>query len=158
MVLSYQTIPHINFTVRVDMGRIEEARKQANVEAQMLGIQKVTITAYFVKAVAWALKQHPYLNSTLDDEKIHLLHDINIGVAVALDNGLIVPVIHNADRCGLLEISNRLNDITSRARMNKLIPMDVSGGTFTISNLGPFRYRAIYSYHQSATDSHSSDW
>jgi len=153
MVLSYQTTPHINFTVRIDMSEIEKARQQANIEAQTLGVQKVTITAYVVMAVAWSLKRHPYLNSTLVDEEIHLLHDINIGVAVALDNGLIVPVIHNADRCGLFEISNRLNEITSHARMSKLIPRDVSDGTFTISNLGPFgieQFTAIINPPQTA--------
>jgi pyruvate dehydrogenase E2 component (dihydrolipoamide acetyltransferase) len=153
MVASYQTIPHINFTIRVNMSSIEKARQQANIEAQRLGFQKVTITAFFVLATARALKQNPYLNSSFTNEEIHLLHDINIGVAVALENGLIVPVIHGADRCSLQEISNQLNDITARARVGKLIPMDVSGGTFTISNLGPYgieQFTAIINPPQTA--------
>ncbi len=87
------------------------------------------------------------------DKEIYLLHDINIGVAVAWDDGLIVPVIHNADRLGLLEISNRLNDIAARSRAGKLVPGDVSGGTFTISNLGPFgveQFTAIINPPQTA--------
>jgi pyruvate dehydrogenase E2 component (dihydrolipoamide acetyltransferase) len=154
MMMSYQTTPHINFTVRVDMSGVERSRPSVNAEAQAKGFDRVTLTSFIVKAVAWALKRHPYLNSTLEGEEIHLLPEINIGVAVALEDGLIVPVVHNADQVGLLEISNRVNDIVSRAHEGSLTPSDVAGGTFTISNLGPFgieQFTAIINPPQTAT-------
>jgi pyruvate dehydrogenase E2 component (dihydrolipoamide acetyltransferase) len=153
MTVSYQTAPHINFTVRVDMSGIEQERKRVNDEVQAQGLTRVSITAFTVMAVAWALKRHLYINSTLVEEEIHLLSDINVGVAVALDIGLIVPVVHNADELGLLEISNRVNDIVARAHEGKLTPADVVSGTFTISNLGPFgieQFTAIINPPQTA--------
>jgi pyruvate dehydrogenase E2 component (dihydrolipoamide acetyltransferase) len=138
MTMSYQDTPHIAFTVRMDMGNVEKARIKANDEADARGHSRVSVTTFLVKAVAQVLKQHPLINSTLKDEEIHVLSDINIGVAVALDEGLIVPVVHHADQKDLLDISSELNDLIARARNGQLNLMDVSGATFTISNLGPF--------------------
>lgn len=138
MMMSYQTTPHIAFTVRVDMGNVEKAREKVNDEAHARDLSRVSITTFLVMVVAQALKQHPLINSTLKDEEIHVLSDINIGVAVALDDGLIVPVVHHADQKDLLEISTEVNDLVTRARNGQLALMDVSGATFTISNLGPF--------------------
>ncbi len=153
MTKSYQSIPHINFTVRVDMSGIETARRRLNNEAQEQGPLRVSITTFMVTAVAWALKRNPFINSILVGEEIHLLPDINIGVAVALENGIIVPVVHNADQKGLLEISDQVNDIVTRAHAGRLTPADVAGGTFTISNLGPFgieQFTAIINPPQTA--------
>jgi pyruvate dehydrogenase E2 component (dihydrolipoamide acetyltransferase) len=91
-----------------------------------------------VKVAAEVLKSHPWLNSTLQGDEILLLSEINIGVAVALDGGLIAPVVHQADGKSVAEIAAEVDDLATRARTNQLTPSDVARGTFTISNLGPF--------------------
>ncbi len=138
MTESYQTAPHITLTIDVDMGAFEETRARLNVKAEAAGAPRVTVTALLVKAVASTLEGHPWLNSTLQGEEIHLLPQINVGVAVALETGLIVPVVHNADRKGVGEIAADVRELTTRAREHRLRPSDVAGGTFTVSNLGPF--------------------
>lgn len=138
MTANYQNIPHIRFTSRVIMSDFEAARNQLNELAKRSDQQKITATAMFVKLVASTLAHHPYLNSSLRSEEILLHRDINIGVAVALETGLIVPVVKNADKKGIAEIATEVNDLSSRARAGKLVNADVKGGTFTISNLGPF--------------------
>ncbi len=177
MTASYQTVPHITFTVRVDMSAFERARAQLNARAEATGQPRVSATALFVKAVAWALKHHPWLNSTLRqaqgrhlrqaqgrhlrqrsgqalrDEEIHLLPEINVGVAVALEEGLIVPVVHQADCKSVAEIGAEVNDLATRAREGRLTPAEVAGGTFTVSNLGPFgieQFTAIINPPQAA--------
>jgi pyruvate dehydrogenase E2 component (dihydrolipoamide acetyltransferase) len=138
MTTSYQTIPHIKFTSRVVMSEFSRARNKLNELAKKSDAQKVSATAMFVKLVATTLGRHPYLNSSFQGEEVHLHRDINIGVAVALENGLIVPVVKNADKKGFAEIAMEVNDLATRAREGKLTNADVKGGTFTISNLGPF--------------------
>ena len=153
MTVSYQTTPHISFTMRVDMSRFEEARARLNIKAETTNHPNVSVTALLVKAVAWALKRHPLLNSILQDDGIHLLPEANIGVAVALDEGLIVPVVHNAGQKGIGEITREVKDLATRARQEGLTPADVVGGTFTISNLGPFgieQFTAIINPSQAA--------
>jgi pyruvate dehydrogenase E2 component (dihydrolipoamide acetyltransferase) len=138
MTANYQNIPHIKFSSRVIMSEFTSARNKLNVLAQRSDEQKISATAMFVKLVASTLARHPYLNSSLKDNEILLHRDINIGVAVALENGLIVPVVKNAHKKGFAEIAAEVNDLSTRARAGKLINADVKGGTFTISNLGPF--------------------
>ncbi len=155
MSASYRTAPHITLTVRVDMSGLEEARARLNAKSQVEGSggPHVSVTALIVKAVAWALERHPWLNSTLRDEAIHLLPEINIGVAVALPQGLIVPVVCRADRKGVAEIAAEVQDLTARAREGRLAPGDVAGGTFTITNLGPLgveQFTAIINPPQAA--------
>lgn len=153
MTVSYQTTPHITFTVRVDMSRFEEIRARLNIKAEATNQPNISVTAMLVKAVAWALIRHPFLNSTLQDDGIHLLPEANIGVAVALAEGLIVPVVRNADQKGIGEISSEVNDLATRARQGQMAPADVAGGTFTISNLGPFgieQFTAIINPSQAA--------
>ncbi|MBC7251152.1 MAG: 2-oxo acid dehydrogenase subunit E2 [Anaerolineae bacterium] len=153
MTASYQTAPHITLTVRVDMGAFEEARAQLNARAEATGQPRISVTALLVKAVAQTLRRHPWLNSTLRDQEIHLLPEININVAVALDDGLIVPVVHGADGKSVAEISAEVRDLVARAREGRLTPADVTGGTFTISNLGPFgieQFTAIINPPQAA--------
>ena len=177
MTASYQTTPHITFTVRVDMSAFEGTRARLNARAEATGQPRVSATALFVKAVAWALKRHPWLNSTLrqaqgrhlrqaqgrhlrqrsgqalHEEEIHLLSEINVGVAVALEEGLIVPVVHQADCKSVAEIGAEVNDLATRAREGQLTPADVTGGTFTVSNLGPFgieQFTAIINPPQAA--------
>jgi pyruvate dehydrogenase E2 component (dihydrolipoamide acetyltransferase) len=153
MTQSYQTTPHINFTVRVDMSRFEETRDRLNTKVEATNQSKVSLTALLVKVVAWALKLHPLLNSTLKDDGIHLLPDVNLGIAVALLDGLIVPVVHRADKKSIKEVANEVNELVTRARHGQLTPTDVASGTFTISNLGPFgieHFTAIINPHQAA--------
>ncbi len=138
LTASYQSIPHIQFTVRVDMTNFFKERNDYNDLALKRGDDKVSVTAVLVKLVSMVLTDHPWVNSSLIDDKIILHKDINIGVAVALEKGLIVPVIKNADQKGISLIASETNDLITRAREEKLNSADVKGGTFTITNLGPF--------------------
>ena len=96
----------------------------------------VTLTALLIRACAWALVQHPEANSAFQDGQIAEWDEVNIGVATAIDAGLIVPVVRWADRMGMRAIAARLADLTARAREGRLKLEDLQGGTFTISNLG----------------------
>ena len=138
LTASYQSIPHIQFTVRVDMTNFFKARNDYNELALKRGDDKVSVTAVLVKLVSMVLTDHPWVNSSLIDDKIILHKDINIGVAVALEKGLIVPVVKNADQKGISLIASETNDLITRAREENLNSADVKGGTFTITNLGPF--------------------
>lgn len=153
MTLSYQTAPHITLTMRAVMDAFEALRAELNHEAEATEGPHVSATALLVKAVAWALRRHPWLNSRLQGEEIHLLPDINVGVAVALDEGLIVPVVRHADEKGIAAIAAEVHDLATRARQGQLTPADVTEGTFTISNLGPFgieQFTAIINPPQTA--------
>jgi pyruvate dehydrogenase E2 component (dihydrolipoamide acetyltransferase) len=138
MTASYQNVPHIKFTERVDMTRFNDARQALKEQSEKLGQPKVSATALLVKLVAATLKNHPWMNSSLTEDAILLYKEINIGVAVALDAGLIVPVVRNADLKGVSQLAAEINDLAGRAREGKLVSSEVKGGTFTISNLGPF--------------------
>ncbi|MCC7354874.1 MAG: 2-oxo acid dehydrogenase subunit E2 [Anaerolineae bacterium] len=134
MQQSYQTAPHIHLTLSADVTAAETVRERWSGYSE----EKVSLTALIVKVCAWALRRHPAVNATLDGEGIHLWDDVNIGVAVALPEGLIVPVLHQADGMPLAEMARRLQDLAERARQGTLRPDDVEGGTFTITNLGMF--------------------
>jgi pyruvate dehydrogenase E2 component (dihydrolipoamide acetyltransferase) len=145
---SSQQAPHIFFDAEVDITALEALRQQAN-QRDM----KISLTALIARIVAWALTKHPYINSQLDGTNILLMKNVNIGVAVALDNGLIVPVIRNADKKSVFNISNEISLLAEKARQNNLKPDDLTEGTFTISNLGMFgvdRFTAIINPPQSA--------
>jgi pyruvate dehydrogenase E2 component (dihydrolipoamide acetyltransferase) len=135
---SYQNIPHIQFTASVDMTNFNQARNDYNDLAALRGDGKVSVTALLVKIVAMTLANHPWLNSSLQGEAIVIHEDINLGLAVALEDGLIVPVIKKADQKGISEIAAESTDLVTRAREGALTTEDVKGGTFSISNLGPF--------------------
>jgi pyruvate dehydrogenase E2 component (dihydrolipoamide acetyltransferase) len=146
MQASFQEAPHIALSMEVDISRLEEARRRLNDLAGRRGESKVTLTAWMVKITAWALEQAPILNASLLEGQIYQWNDINIGVAVGVPNGLIVPVIRQANQKGIHEISAALEDLTQRARAGKLALADVHQGTFTISNLGMFgihHFRAV---------------
>ena len=100
--------------------------------------RKPSYTDLLVKAVVVALKEHPLLGAKLEGDEIVMPTEFNIGIAVALEGGLIVPVIRGADKLGVLEISDRVKDLAQRARENALEVDEVTGGTFTITNLGMF--------------------
>lgn len=142
---SFQQSPHIFFDAHIDATALEALRTQAN-ERLPKDAPRVSVTAIIAKACAWALGRHPMLNSRLEGENIVLLRDIHLGIAVALDDGLIVPVVRDAPRKGLAQLAAEIADLAERARTNRLRPDDVAGGTFTISNLGMFgvdRFTAI---------------
>ena len=142
MQASFQDAPHIAETVEADVSRLEDTKAHLNEMAALKGEGKVSLTAILVKLVAWALERNPYINSSLIDEKIYLWKEINIGVATALENGLIVPVVRNANQLSFRETAERINDLGARARQGKLELGEVQRGTFTISNLG------MYGIHQ----------
>ena len=153
MQQSFQESPHIALTVEVDMTEAENARKCFNVQAEKLGQPRITVTALMIKVVAWALVHNSYINASFNGDSISLWKDVNIGVATAVSQGLVVPVLKGADHLGVSEINMRLVELAERARENKLKLEDVQGGTFTISNLGMFgirQFRAVINPPESA--------
>lgn len=138
MVASYQSAPHIMFTMSIDVSSLESLRKRMNEQAAKRGEEKISMTALLTRAVAWTLLRHPRLNSTLTGDEIRQYKTANIGIAVALEDGLIVPVVRNVEKKGVAQLAVEINDLAKRARESRLTPSDVTGGTFTISNLGPF--------------------
>lgn len=146
MSRSAQTAPHISFEADVDMSAAEAWRAKANALQQVQSQSPISVTAFIVRVCAWALKRHPWMNATLKDDAITLHGAVNIGVAVALDEGLIVPVVQDAAQKSVGEIAAEIAGLTERARGNRLRAGDLSGGTFTVSNLGMFgvdRFTAI---------------
>jgi pyruvate dehydrogenase E2 component (dihydrolipoamide acetyltransferase) len=153
MQQSFQESPHIALTVDVDVTELENTKKRFNVQAEKLGQPRITITALIIKIVAWALVRNPYINASFRDDSILLWKDVNIGVATAVSQGLVVPVIKSADQLGVSEINMRLNELAEKARENKLKLENVQGGTFTLSNLGMFgipHFRAVINPPESA--------
>lgn len=141
MQQSFQQAPHTFFEVNIDTAGIDGLR--AKLKARN---EKLSVTSIIVKACAWTLKRHPYLNATLTGDEITLWSDCNIGVAVALDNGLIVPVVQKVNEKPLQIIQTEIDDIAVRARSNALRLNDLADGTFTVSNLGMYgidRFTAI---------------
>jgi 2-oxoglutarate dehydrogenase E2 component (dihydrolipoamide succinyltransferase) len=137
MVMSRRTSAHVHSVFEMDFTKVDEIRKAKKAEYEKAG-SKITYMSFITKAVADALKAVPVVNTSLDGNDVLYKKDINIGVAVALDWGLIVPVIKSADKKNLLEISKAIVDVAARARDKKLSPDDVQGGTFTITNPGVF--------------------
>jgi 2-oxoglutarate dehydrogenase E2 component (dihydrolipoamide succinyltransferase) len=137
MVLSAHTSPHVYSVYEVNFARITALRDRKKAEFEAAGA-KLTITAFIAKVIVDALRQFPIVNASIDGHNIVYKKDINLGIAVALDNGLIVPVIRNADERNLLGLSRAIGDLAARARAKKLNPEEVQGGTFTITNPGVF--------------------
>jgi pyruvate dehydrogenase E2 component (dihydrolipoamide acetyltransferase) len=136
MLRSQQTVAEVTITAEADVGEVVKLREQVSAEWEKQHGFKVSYTEVIVKAVARALREHPYLNSSLGDDGIRLHADVNVGVGVAVDDGLIVPVIRQADQKSLLEIAAAIRGLSDRARKGQLTRDDVGGGTFTISNMG----------------------
>ena len=128
------TAPHFYLKLSVDMGAAVEARKAINAQEGV----KVSFNDMVVKAVSLALKKHPAVNSAWMDNFIRQNDHVHIGVAVAVEDGLLVPVVRHADRKSLMEIGAEVKDYAGKAREKKLQPSDWEGNTFTISNLGMF--------------------
>jgi len=126
--MSFRTAPHSTLIMDVEVTKAKELHEKL----------QVSYSAILVEAAAKALAEQPIINSTLEGEKIKVFEDVNVGVAVATDYGLIVPVIRNADKKSLKEIEALINALTSKARQGKLAREELSGGTFTITNLGMY--------------------
>jgi pyruvate dehydrogenase E2 component (dihydrolipoamide acetyltransferase) len=137
MVMSRRTSPHVHSAFEIDFTKVDEIRKAKKAEYEKAG-GKLTYMSFITKACAEALKKVPIVNASVDGTDIIYKKDIHIGVAVALDWGLIVPVVKNADQLNLLDTSKAIADLAARAREKKLKPEDVQGGTFTITNPGVF--------------------
>jgi 2-oxoglutarate dehydrogenase E2 component (dihydrolipoamide succinyltransferase) len=140
MVHSKHVAPHVTSMVEADVTNVVQWRNKVKDEFEKREKEKITYLPAFLMAMAKALKDFPGVNASVDGYNIILRKNINIGVAVALDNGnLIVPVIKNADRLNLLGLTKELNRLAKAARENKLKPDDISGGTFSVSNFGSFK-------------------
>ncbi len=136
MITSYRN-PHVTITMEVDMTEMVNLRK-AIIDEEKSGGIKVSFTDLLVKVCANALKKHPIMNSMWTDEGIKLSNEINIGIAVASDEGLRVPVIIHADKKSLLDIASETKELIERIRKGKITLQELSNGTFTITNLGMF--------------------
>ena len=137
MVMSVHTSPHVYSAYEVDFGKIDKLRLAKKAEYEAAGT-KLTYTAFIAKATVDTIREFPFSNASLDGENIVYKRDINLGIAVALDSGLLVPVIRNADEKNLLGLSRAIQDLAHRARTKQLKPEEVQGGTFTITNPGIF--------------------
>ncbi|MCD6445460.1 2-oxo acid dehydrogenase subunit E2 [Candidatus Bathyarchaeota archaeon] len=125
---SFRTAPHSTVVMDVDFSKAMEIHEKL----------KASYTSIIVKTVAEALKENPIVNSTLDGNVIKIFEDVNIGVAVATEKGLIVPVIRNADKKSIMEIDEIIRELTEKAREGNLKKEDLTGGTFTVTNLGMY--------------------
>lgn len=139
MVMSKQTSPHVTSYVEADVTNLVMWRNKIKDEFEKREKEKITFTPIFIEAVANAIKDFPMINISVDGTKIIVKKNINIGMATALPSGnLIVPVIKNADRMNLIGLTKSVNELAGRARNNKLVPDEIQGGTFTITNVGSF--------------------
>ncbi len=137
MVLSRRVSAHVNSLMEVDFSHVAAVRKQHRAAFAERGVN-LTFLAFIVKAVADNLRNHPVINAAVSGDNTIYRRSINVGIAVALDWGLIVPVIRNADELSLLGVARAVQDLAERARTKRLAPDDVQKGTFTITNPGGF--------------------
>jgi len=138
MVQSIQTSPHVAAVHEVDMTAVVRHRADHAEEFERREGFKLTFTPYIVDAVVQAIKKYPLINSSVEGTTIVRKKSINIGIAVASDNGLIVPVVKYAGEQNITELARAVHDLAERTRTRRLMPDDVQGGTFTISNYGVF--------------------
>jgi 2-oxoisovalerate dehydrogenase E2 component (dihydrolipoyl transacylase) len=153
MVRSASQIPHAWSAVEADVTALVALRTGARAAFEAREGVELTYLPFVIKAVVEALKEHPTLNATWGGDKIVLKRRINLGIAVAAPHGLVVPVVHDADRRSIAGLARAARDLTQRARMNKLTLEDVHGGTFTLNNtgaLGSVMSKPIINYPQAA--------
>ena len=146
---SWTSVPHFYLVREVNASRLITWREQILKRS----VEKVSYTDLLVKIAAAALRMHPRLNASWNEDKITLKQEVHIGIAVAIEEGLVVPVIHRADTLSLEEIAHRRRELTAKAQDGKLRPQDISDGTFTISNLGMYNvdaFNAIINQPQAA--------
>jgi pyruvate dehydrogenase E2 component (dihydrolipoamide acetyltransferase) len=150
MTRSKQTAPHFYVSMDVDMTRVNKRRAEWKEKGEKV---IPSINDFILWSSSQALKDYPSLNSAFTEQGVEYFSDINIGLAVAVSDGLVVPVIRNADRLGLTELAQRSRELSEKAQIKKLLPLDYEGGTFTVSNLGMFgvdRFVAIINPPQCA--------
>jgi 2-oxoglutarate dehydrogenase E2 component (dihydrolipoamide succinyltransferase) len=139
MIMSKRTSAHVTSFVEADVTEIVQWRERVKLPFEAKYQQKITFTPLFIQAIARALCDFPMINISVDGDKIIIKKDINIGMATALPTGnLIVPVIRNADKLSLPELTAKVNNLAERARNNQLKPEEIQGGTFTTTNVGTF--------------------
>ncbi|HZL69101.1 MAG TPA: dihydrolipoamide acetyltransferase family protein [Candidatus Limnocylindrales bacterium] len=138
MVLSKRTSAHVHGVFEVDVTRIVKLREKMKTNFEQATGNKLTFTPFFARAVVHGIRQWPIINSSVEGENIHYHASINLGIAVALDWGLIVPVVKNAEERSFVGLQRAITDLGERARTKKLKPDEVQGGTFTITNPGIF--------------------
>jgi 2-oxoglutarate dehydrogenase E2 component (dihydrolipoamide succinyltransferase) len=137
MVLSQRTSAHVHSIFHVDFSHVERLRREKKDEYARLGA-RLTYLGFIAKAVIDAIRRHPVINASIDGDNVVYRKDVNLGIAVALESGLIVPVIKNADEKNVLGLSRAIADVADRARSKQLKPEEAHGGTFTITNPGQF--------------------
>jgi pyruvate dehydrogenase E2 component (dihydrolipoamide acetyltransferase) len=135
---SFHEAPHFNLCTEVDMTEVERALAGLGEKGRPDEDAKISINDIFIKAVALTLREHPRLNSRLNGDRIEIIRTINVGLAVALEDGLIVQAIEKADEKRLGQIAKERKDLTERARQGRLALSEIERGTFTISNLGMY--------------------
>jgi 2-oxoglutarate dehydrogenase E2 component (dihydrolipoamide succinyltransferase) len=138
MVYSKSVSAHVTTMFHVDMTRVARVRSRARDGFQQANNTKLTFMPFLFRAVCLALRQHRKLNAAVDGTRIVYKKDVNLGMAVALPRGLIVPVIRNADQLSLVGLAEKANDLAERARSKRLGPDELTGGTFTVTNPGVF--------------------
>jgi pyruvate dehydrogenase E2 component (dihydrolipoamide acetyltransferase) len=138
MVMSKRTSPHVTTVHRVDMTKVAKMRERHKAQFQANYGFSLTYLPFITRATVVALRQFPLLNASLDNNNIIYHNEINVGIAVALENGLIVPVIRGADEKNVLGLQRSIVDLAGRARSRQLKPDEVTGGTFSITNFGSF--------------------
>jgi 2-oxoglutarate dehydrogenase E2 component (dihydrolipoamide succinyltransferase) len=137
MVMSKHTSPHVYTIFEIDMSEVVKRRDALKREFDAEGV-KLTFLPFFIEACIRGIKEYPIVNASVDGDAIVYKRNVNVGIAVALDNGLIVPVIKHADQMNMLGLARSAADLAERARTKRLVPDDVQGGTFTITNVGVF--------------------
>jgi 2-oxoglutarate dehydrogenase E2 component (dihydrolipoamide succinyltransferase) len=138
MVMSKRTSPHVTTIHRVDMTKVAKMRERYKAQFQASYGFSLTYLPFITRASVSALRQYPLLNASLDSNSIIYHNEVNIGIAVALENGLIVPVIRNADEKNIAGLQRSIVDLATRARSRQLKPDEIQGGTFSITNFGSF--------------------
>jgi 2-oxoglutarate dehydrogenase E2 component (dihydrolipoamide succinyltransferase) len=138
MVMSKRTSPHVTTIHRVDMTRVAKLRERSKATFQQNYGFSLTYLPFITRAASVALREYPLLNASLDGNNIIYHNEVHIGIAVALENGLIVPVIRNADEKTVAGLQRSIVDLAARARSRQLKPDEIQGGTFSITNFGSF--------------------
>jgi pyruvate dehydrogenase E2 component (dihydrolipoamide acetyltransferase) len=140
---SWTTVPHFFVSREIDVSALKSARDALVPKIEELHGVKMTHTDLIVAAVARALRKHPRMNASWDNGRITLHQDVNVGLAIAVENAVVAAVVHKADQASIGDIAKQRIDKASKARANKLSPADIAGATFTISNLGMFNVDAF---------------
>lgn len=135
---SLQQTAQLTMNMKVDVTELISLQKQTAATIQNRYENKLTVTDFIARAVVLSLQQHPQMNSAYIDETIHLFKHVHLGMAVAIDKGLVVPVIRHSEKCSLIELSSSIKTLAQKARVGQLSSEEMQGSTFTISNLGSY--------------------